>query len=221
MSIILNIETSANSCSICISENTKILFSEVKEGFSHAEMLAPMVKRALEETKISLDALAVSMGPGSYTGLRIGTSFAKGLCFSLNIPLIAISTLKILAKKGANKNTTIDTLIPMIDARRDEVYLQSFTSDLAEINKSTNLILEAGSSKHLIKDNTLIIGSGSVKAQKILSPSQKLNFIHEIEASANDMPFFSHDKFAKNEFEDLAYFEPFYLKPFYTTQKKK
>jgi tRNA threonylcarbamoyladenosine biosynthesis protein TsaB len=219
---ILNLETATKNCSVSISQNGKtILCKEMAEaGYSHAEKLHVFIEESLKESKLSfndLSAIAVSQGPGSYTGLRIGVSAAKGLCFALNLPLISVDTLQVLASQ---LSITEGVIIPMIDARRMEVYSAIFTFKFDKIREVQAEILTENSFKG-ISETIHFVGDCAEKAKTVLTNA---NFIfHEeiIYPSANEMGVLSYQKFQQNEFEDVAYFEPYYLKDFMVTVAKK
>ncbi|HWJ92592.1 MAG TPA: tRNA (adenosine(37)-N6)-threonylcarbamoyltransferase complex dimerization subunit type 1 TsaB, partial [Flavisolibacter sp.] len=165
----------------------------------------------------ALDAIAVSAGPGSYTGLRVGMATAKGLAFALNIPLIAVGTLKMMAFAAKGKSDAL--LCPMIDARRMEVFTAVFDADLNEVLKSTNLVLVENSFGSLLETHHIIFfGNGSNKFRPLMHHPHA--FFQEISASALHMAFLSYSKFLKREFSDLAYSEPFYGKEFHSSVKK-
>lgn len=222
MTYILNLETATKNCSVSISQNGKtILCKEMAEaGYSHAEKLHVFIEESLKESKLSfndLSAIAVSQGPGSYTGLRIGVSAAKGLCFALNLPLISVDTLQVLASQ---LSITEGVIIPMIDARRMEVYSAIFTSKFDKIREVQAEILTENSFEGF-SETIHFVGDCAEKAKTVLTNA---NFIfHEeiIYPSANEMGVLSYQKFQQNEFEDVAYFEPYYLKDFMATVAKK
>lgn len=222
MTYILNLETATKNCSVSISQNGKtILCKEMAEaGYSHAEKLHVFIEESLKESKLSfndLSAIAVSQGPGSYTGLRIGVSAAKGLCFALNLPLISVDTLHVLASQ---LSITEGVIIPMIDARRMEVYSAIFTSKFDKIREVQAEILTENSFEGF-SETIHFVGDCAEKAKTVLTNA---NFIfHEeiIYPSANEMGVLSYQKFQQNEFEDVAYFEPYYLKDFMVTVAKK
>ena len=222
MTYILNLETATKNCSVSISQNGKtILCKEMAEaGYSHAEKLHVFIEESLKESKLSfndLSAIAVSQGPGSYTGLRIGVSAAKGLCFALNLPLISLDTLQVLASQ---LSITEGVVIPMIDARRMEVYSAIFTSKFDKIREVQAEILTENSFEGF-SETIHFVGDCAEKAKTVLTNA---NFIfHEeiIYPSANEMGVLSYQKFQQNEFEDVAYFEPYYLKDFMVTVAKK
>jgi len=223
MSLILNIETATKNCSVSLAENGKIIaLKEVNDGtYSHAENLHVFIQDVLKEAnKIlkNLDAVAVSKGPGSFTGLRIGVSSVKGLCYALDIPLIAISTLQALALQ-VNKEEGL--VIPMLDARRMEVYSAVFSSDNSQVREIQAQVLDENSFTSYLNENTVyFIGDGVVKTKEIIT-HKKAFFIDDKLPSANEMAQLSYEKFQQKNFEDVAYFEPFYLKDFVTTAKRK
>lgn len=222
MTYILNLETATKNCSVSISQNGQtILCKEMAEaGYSHAEKLHVFIEECIKESNISfkdLSAIAVSQGPGSYTGLRIGVSAAKGLCFALDLPLIAVDTLQVLASKLSISDGVI---IPMIDARRMEVYSAVFNSKSEKIREVQAEILTENSFEE-ISETIHFVGDCAEKAKTVLTKS---NFIfHEeiIYPSANEMSELSYKKFQENKLEDVAYFEPYYLKDFMVTVSKK
>lgn len=215
MPTILCIETATTNCSVAIAHKGKIL--SVKEdynnNYSHAEKLHLFIQDILEENNLklsNLDAVAISTGPGSYTGLRIGVSAAKGLCFSLDIPLISVPTLTALA--GQVEQPGI--VIPMLDARRMEVYAAVFNSEKEQILKTSAIILEPDSfQEYLDLDQVYFIGSGVEKFQKICA-HPNANFIENKLPSAREMVEIATLKHKISDFENVAYFEPFYLKDF-------
>tara|TARA_A100001035_G_scaffold232741_1_gene195251 strand:- start:1069 stop:1737 length:669 start_codon:yes stop_codon:yes gene_type:complete len=216
MGLILSIETSTRSCSVALSLNGELVKSieEVSEQYSHSEQLTVFIEELLlnENIKvIDLDAIAISSGPGSYTGLRIGTSTAKGLCYACGIPLIAIPTLDAMAE-GMKNNYPDIQLCPMIDARRMEVYCAVYYSSLAS-SVEAKVINKDSFKKVLSQGSVLFFGDGANKCQNILSHPNAI-FELGIYPSASDMIFLAENKYKNKEFEDLAYFEPFYLKPF-------
>jgi tRNA threonylcarbamoyladenosine biosynthesis protein TsaB len=207
---ILCVETSSQVCSVALTTPGHIFYKESLKPQSHAETLAGLVKDCLEEAGIQfkdLQAIAISEGPGSYTGLRIGTSLAKGLCFALKIPLIPVSTLKIIAysalQKGGNGH-----LWPMIDARRMEVYHAVFDRELNLLTPVSNgIITDADFIPSVVNQQTSICGDGAGKAQAIL----KLDLV-PVHANASSMCQLALQAYANKEFADLVSFEPFYLK---------
>jgi tRNA threonylcarbamoyladenosine biosynthesis protein TsaB len=223
LAIILNIETSTKNCSVSIANSGKIVaIKELNNGsYSHAEVLHPYIQTILKEGNIlnhQIDAIAVSKGPGSYTGLRIGVSAAKGLCYALNKPLIAIDTLKSLSCA-----ISIDegVIVPMLDARRMEVYAAVYNKDHQEVRKIKAEILDETSfSSELEKGKVYFLGDGSQKCKEIIT-HQNAVFIDGKFPSSKEMATLSYLKYKKKDTEDVAYFEPFYLKDFVAIPEKK
>lgn len=227
MALILNIETSTNVCSASLSEKGVIL--EILENFddkSHATSLTVFIENLFKKTKYdfkSIDAVSVSEGPGSYTGLRIGVSVAKGICYALKKPLIAVNTLKTMAimAKNTQIGITKDILFcPMIDARRMEAYTALFDNDLNYIQKTKAEIVNENTYSKLLDENKVyFFGNGADKFKDIIKHKNAF-FIDNIYASAKYMAELSEINFKLNIFENTAYFEPFYLKDFVATQAK-
>ncbi|SDW35927.1 tRNA threonylcarbamoyladenosine biosynthesis protein TsaB [Lutibacter oricola] len=222
MAFILNIETATKNCSVSVAENGKtIALKEYNDGgYSHAEKLHKFIKEVCEQSNIELSqlaAVAVSKGPGSYTGLRIGVSAAKGLCFALNLPLISIHTLEALANTIETENKVV---IPLLDARRMEVYCAIFKNGKTVEKVSAKIIDENSFSEYLVESKVYFVGDGAEKCKSILK-SENAIFIDDKFPSANEMSELSFYKYKKNDIEDVAYFEPFYLKDFVTTVSKK
>ncbi len=223
MSIILNIETATKNCSVSIAKNGEILaIKELNNGnYSHAEVLHPFIVDVLKEANIkteAIDAVAVSKGPGSYTGLRIGVSAAKGLCFAFDKPLIAIDTLTSLSHAIAIDKGTI---IPMIDARRMEVYAAVFNQNHQQIREIKAEIIDENSfADYLEKDKVYFLGDGSKKCKTIINHKNAV-FVDDKFPSAKQMATLSFDKYKISDIENVAYFEPFYLKDFVVIPEKK
>ncbi|MRJ07808.1 tRNA (adenosine(37)-N6)-threonylcarbamoyltransferase complex dimerization subunit type 1 TsaB [Ornithobacterium rhinotracheale] len=216
MALILNIETSTRNCSVSVARDGELvaLCEESKENYEHAEKLHRFMQWTLEAEDLSfenLDAVCVSKGPGSYTGLRIGVSAAKGLCFSLNIPLLSLNSLEILARSVENENA--DYIIPMIDARRKEVYTATFTPQMQIIEKTNAKILDKTSLQAFNDKKIIVLGDGANKASEILK-LENATYLTESLPSAKDMCAESFKLYQNQQFEDVAYFEPFYLKDF-------
>lgn len=226
MPTILYIETATSVCSVAVSKDNQIILKrEELTGPSHASLLGVFVNdviRELRKSGLKLDAVAVSCGPGSYTGLRIGVSEAKGICYGFNIPLIAIETLTIMAE-GIRTNTSIDNntlLCPMIDARRMEVYDTIFDINLNKLRAvSADIIDETSFIDFLNKNKVLFFGNGSEKCKKVLTHENAV-FLNNINPHAADMVRLAEKAYDEKDFVDLAYFEPFYLKEFVTTTPK-
>ncbi len=227
MSCILHIETSTTVCSVAVSQETDILFDKTEyNGPSHATLLGVFVDEALafvDSHGIPLDAVAVSCGPGSYTGLRIGVSMAKGICYGRNIPLIALPTLKVLSVPVLlYQELPEDALIcPMIDARRMEVYSAIYDRALNEVKPiSADIIDEDSYIEFLDKQPVYFFGNGANKCkEKITHPNA--HFIDDIHPLARMMGPLGERAFIDADFADVAYFEPFYLKEFVATIPKK
>lgn len=219
MAIILNIETATKNCSVSLSKSGKTIFvkEHADQGYSHAEKLHVFIDEVIKECQINIseiNSVAVSKGPGSYTGLRIGVSAAKGLCYALNIPLIAVDTLEILANQVQKKDGLI---VPMLDARRMEVYSAIFNNDLEKISETKAEILSTESYDE-INEKIYFVGDCQEKCQTVLTKNN-FEFLPEIVyPSANEMSKISYQKFENKQFEDVAYFEPFYLKDFLLTK---
>jgi tRNA threonylcarbamoyladenosine biosynthesis protein TsaB len=222
LSYILNIETATKNCSVALAKKGKtILCKEIaEEGYSHAERLHVFIEEIIKEAGITfqdLIAIAVSQGPGSYTGLRIGVSAAKGLCFALDIPLIAIDTLQVLASQATISSGLI---IPMIDARRMEVYSAIFNPKFEKIRTVQAEIITENSFEEL-QEILYFVGDCAEKCKPILTKDSYI-FLEEIKyPSAKEMSWLSFDKYQKNDTVDVAYFEPYYLKDFMMTVSKK
>ncbi len=216
MAYILCIETSTTNCSVSLALDGRVLVSkeDYNTKYSHAERLHHFIDLIIKEAGLTfndLDAVAVSKGPGSYTGLRIGVSTAKGLCYGLDIPLISVETLYSLALQILSDGGFI---VPMIDARRMEVYSAVFSDDHTRLRHTEAEILTKNSFQdYLDEDKVIFIGNGVAKFAEICD-HQNAKFISDRLPSANEMATISNDKFLKKEFEDVSYFEPYYLKDF-------
>lgn len=220
MSYILNIETATTNCSVSLSKEGEILVlkEDYNSNYSHAESLHLFIDAVLKEANLKpqkLDAVAVSKGPGSYTGLRIGVSAAKGLCFSLDKPLISVDTLEALSHQLPIEDGYI---VPMIDARRMEVYAAVYDKDHQQIRPIEAQILDAHSFKaYLETGKVYFIGNGVEKAKTIIAHRNAV-FIENKLPSANEMGKLSTIKYKVGDIENVAYFEPFYLKDFMGTK---
>ena len=222
--MILNIETATTNCSVSIAqEGLVVAFKEIAElNYSHAEQLHVFIQEVLLEAAISLSdikAIAVSKGPGSYTGLRIGVSAAKGLCYALNIPLIAIPTLKSLSLQCQPKAGEV--VLPMLDARRMEVYISAYDHKGEELHPTEAKILVENSLSEWIASYSKVyfIGSGAQKAFEVHHQSN-ISVLDTL-PSAKEMAGLSFQKYVAKDFEDVAYFEPYYLKDFMGPIPKK
>ena len=222
MALVLNIETATTNCSVSLSKDgeTLILKEDKDSGYSHAEKLHVYINELFKEANINpkdIDAVAVSKGPGSYTGLRIGVSAAKGLCFALDKPLLAVSTLEILAHQVKISQGYI---VPMLDARRLEVYAAVFDAKFEQYRCIKAEILSKETYSTLFKENKVyFIGSGVEKTKTLVTHSNAI-FIEGQLPSANEMAQLSERKYKKSAIEDVAYFEPFYLKDFIAIKPK-
>jgi tRNA threonylcarbamoyladenosine biosynthesis protein TsaB len=223
LAYILNLETATKNCSVSVSRNGELVaIKELNNGnYSHAEVLHPFINEVLKEARISfknLNAIAVSKGPGSYTGLRIGVSAAKGLSFALNIPLISVNTLQSLAFAISVDEGVI---VPMLDARRMEVYSAVFDSDYNQIRAiKAEIINETSFLNNLETSKVYFLGDGAEKCKTLITHPNAL-FVDSKFPSAKEMSILSYDKYKKNDIEDVAYFEPFYLKDFIVVPQKK
>ena len=218
MSLIVSLETSVKVCSVAIQDNGQLIASsEVHIEHSHASKLAVLINEVSLAANIQLShlsAVAVTSGPGSYTGLRIGTSTAKGLCFSLNIPLISVGTLDLLAYQITHRNSQHAYLCPMIDARRMEVYCQVFNASLETIQPTEAKVIDESSFQEVLEKNQVIFfGDGSAKCKEKITHSNA-RFVEGVYPAATHLGSIVFQKFAKGQFEDLLNFEPHYLKEF-------
>ena len=228
MAVILNIETSTNVCSVAVTAEGMILTHyEDFQGQNHAALLSGYVKACLDyirDKELALDAVAVSIGPGSYTGLRIGLSEAKGLAYALNIPLIGIDTLQIMAVSVMfNHDVDPESLfVPMIDARRMEVYTAVYDMALDTQLAPTPLILDETSYHEWLDKGAKMIffGNGSEKAKELLESHPCARFIDGFNPLAVDMLALAERAYAQKQFLDLAYSTPSYLKEFQATKPK-
>jgi tRNA threonylcarbamoyladenosine biosynthesis protein TsaB len=227
MSRILCVDTSSFICSVSVFENLSLISSNSSEvEKSHSKLIIQLIDQSLKDAKIKineLDAFAVSMGPGSYTGLRIGVSTIKGLCYSLEKPLISINTLEILSKSALNHiNNYNDFFIcPMIDARRMEVFTKMLDNDFNEVEKDKALILDDKSFNDICGGKSIyFFGDGSNKFQKITN-NKNFHFIDNIISSSKHMGELANIKYENNQFENLTTFEPFYIKDFFIANKNK
>jgi tRNA threonylcarbamoyladenosine biosynthesis protein TsaB len=222
MALILSLETATTNCSVALSNNGKtISFKEDNDkGYSHAERLHVYIDTVLKEagvTSHNLDAIAVSKGPGSYTGLRIGVSTAKGLSYALEKPLISISTLKALAYQVKIDDGVI---VSMLDARRMEVYSAVYDSNYNEIRETQAQILDKTSFiSDLNQNNVYFIGNGVEKTKNLINHPNAV-FIEDKLPSAKEMGALAYNKYRISNFEDVAYFEPYYLKDFVALKPK-
>ncbi len=234
-SIILHIETTSLFCSVAISKGDEIIASAIeKEKNSHAVSLSVLIERVMENTgyqTIDLSAIAISKGPGSYTGLRIGTSVAKGLCYALDIPLIAINTLQAMANGMKNNyinnnNSSIELkeklFYPLIDARRNEVYSAVLDDNINFVRETQAEIIDKKDDFNIDKSKDVIVfGNGADKLKDIIDKNKRFRYFRGFDIKAENMVSLATDAFNNKKFEDVAYFEPFYLKDFVAIKPKK
>ena len=225
--LLLHIETSTTVCSVALSENGQCIFSKMNdEGMNHAALLSVFIAEALETLKPTgkkLDAIAVSSGPGSYTGLRIGVSTAKGLCYGYEIPMIAISTLEVMTVAALKvlENADVALFCPMIDARRMEVYAAFYNSELNLVREIAADIIDETSYQNILSEQPVyFFGNGADKCKTALSHSNA-RFLENITPLAENMIALAEKAYTAQQFVDVAYYEPFYLKEFQTTTPKK
>jgi tRNA threonylcarbamoyladenosine biosynthesis protein TsaB len=225
--MILQIETATASCSVALAKDGIVLaVKQINERNIHARVITLFIDELIKSAKIQyddLDAIAVSCGPGSYTGLRIGISTAKGLCFAIDKPLIAIETLEAMAYGAVciDKNISENTLLcPMIDARRMEVFTAVFNCKGEKIKQTTAEIITANSFSELLKDNKMLFfGDGAEKCMAVLGTNPNAQFLPGFVNSAAYLTQKVLEKFKKREFESVVFFEPYYLKDFIAGKK--
>lgn len=230
MATILHIESSTLTCSVAVSENGICLALKEShdQSYAHSEKLVTYIDEALKEAgraPTELDAVCVAKGPGSYTGLRIGVSAAKGLCYALEIPLLSIGSLESMANwykvNNSDELAEIETLCPMIDARRMEVYTSLFDADLNELKAvSADIIDETSFRPELAKGKVAFFGDGANKCKEMIRHPNAI-FIDDFRTSSQGMISIAEQKYLANDFEDVAYFEPYYLKDFVAGTPKK
>lgn len=224
--MILCIETSTTNCSVSlVSEGKCEAFMEHNDGYSHAEKLSVFIDELLtlhEVEKTQLKAVAVGKGPGSYTGLRIGVSTAKGIAFGLAIPLLSIPSLQIMCFSESLPQNSNALFVPMTDARRMEVYMEGYRGRKnQEIETQAQIVDEAFLGAWEKEEKVYLFGSGAEKLKEIIKPFSNIEIVHHILPSAKDMAALAQQKWDAKKFEDIAYFEPFYLKDFVATTPKK
>jgi len=216
---ILCIETSTTACSVCISSGEKVLaIRETTNGYTHAENLHIFIEEILKEAGITfkeLNAVAVSKGPGSYTGLRIGVSAAKGFCYALNIPLISVDTLQAMAFGVAEKKEDI-FYCPMLDARRMEVYCAVYDKELKQVKPVQALVLDEDSVKVFgMAKPVCFFGDGMSKAKQLLQAIPGFVFVENVQPSSKNLVALAFQKFKQKVYENTALFEPHYGKEFF------
>lgn len=223
--MILQIETATTVCSVALTNNGQVIaVRELNERNVHAEVITLFIDELMKEAGITyadLDAIAVSSGPGSYTGLRIGISTAKGLCFALDKPLIAVETLEAMATGMIGQGVEPGTLLcPMIDARRMEVYTALFDSQGNRVQATEALIIDESSFAKVLQNNkVLFFGDGAQKCREVLGLNANAVFGTDFNNSAKHLTKKATEKFKNGQFENVAYYEPFYLKDFLVTKK--
>jgi len=224
--MLLCIETSGKNCSVALFEGLQLVsIREVHtEQFSHSENLHVFIEQVLKESNLqpkAIKAIAISAGPGSYTGLRIGVATAKGLCYGWDIPLIALPTLRILAEQVSYEFTDIEYIIPMIDARRMEVFTAVYSHDFSPIlEERAEILTESTFDTYLNKGKTIFLGDGITKFQAICKHKNAYFWENKF-PSAKQMGRLALEKYQAQAFEDIAYFEPFYLKEVYLVKSNK
>ncbi|WP_276724796.1 tRNA (adenosine(37)-N6)-threonylcarbamoyltransferase complex dimerization subunit type 1 TsaB [Capnocytophaga granulosa] len=224
--MLLCIETSGKNCSVALFEGLQLVsIREVHtEQFSHSENLHVFIEQVLKESNLqpkAIKAIAISAGPGSYTGLRIGVATAKGLCYGWDIPLIALPTLRILAEQVTYEFTDIEYIIPMIDARRMEVFTAVYSHDFSPIlGERAEILTESTFDTYLNKGKTIFLGDGITKFQAICKHKNAYFWQNKF-PSAKQMGRLALEKYQAQAFEDIAYFEPFYLKEVYLVKSNK
>ena len=227
MALILNIDTSTSVCSVALARDGKMIaLKENNEGLNHSVLLGTYIDEILKDNHMDahcLDAVAISMGPGSYTGLRIGVSMAKGVCFGAGKPLIGIPTLEVLSVPVLLYHDLPENalLCPMIDARRMEVYTAFFDRNNQQVIDTKAEIVDENSFADLLAGHKIyFFGNGSDKVRMLLT-APNAHFMGQVETSARHMIPLAEELFGRQEFVDVAYFEPFYLKDFIATTPKK
>lgn len=225
MPLILNIETATDICSVCIAENTEVLAIQKSDNaYSHASVITLLIEACRKEAGVKLsdlDAIAISAGPGSYTALRVGSSVAKGICYALDKPMIAINTLESLAMAAQKAEPKVDLYIPMIDARRMEVYAEVYDYKLNRLTETNNIIFDDQSFSEYFEQGKklLFCGNGAPKA-KTLFETKSVQF-SDILCSASNLVPLSLKSFLDQSFVDIAYYSPVYFKaPNITVSRK-
>ncbi len=233
MALLLNLETTTKICSVALTRNGELLclIESDDSEYGHAEKLHVFIEQVLKESGVAvnqLDGVAVAGGPGSYTGLRIGVSAAKGLCYALDKPLLAIDPLKALVirflaenKLAENKLAENSLIVPMIDARRDEVFMAVYSPDLKAVEETSAQIIDLDFFAKYGDKNMILIGDGAAKFTDLFRANPQIHIFPNCLASARYMGVLAEEKFADKQFEDVAYYEPFYGKEYKTTVSKK
>jgi len=228
MAIILNIDTTGSKASIALAiDGIAITEASNSEQRDHASWIHQAIDQLLQGNgfkPVDLSAIAVTIGPGSYTGLRVGLATAKGFCYALNIPLITENTLQVMASQAISRysdrnQANADYYIPMIDARRMEVFTAVYDHQLNEILPPKAMILDAASFQDYLTNRTVVFGNGALKFKTLLDHTNAL--FEDYEATATDMSRLSYQKFLNNSFSDIVYCDPLYLKEFYSPEKNR
>ena len=224
MALLLAIETTTKNCSVALFENSNLISYKEKNSneYSHAELLTFFIEEVVKKSTITLkevDAIILSKGPGSYTGLRIGTSTAKGLCYSLDIPLISVSTLRSMALL-ISKKQDYKFYCPMIDARRMEVFASIYDKSNNEVREIRADIVDQYTYAQFLKEKVLFFGDGALKCKLIIN-SPNAHFLDGVFPSAKNIGVLGFEKFSNKNFEDVVYFEPYYLKDFVAGVQKR
>lgn len=224
MAIILNIETSTTNCSVSIADSGVELYTcSLNDGYKHSERLMPFIEEVFLQSRFKknqIDAIAVSEGPGSYTGLRIGVSVAKGLCYALDKPLITLNSLEIMTFSLLRKGQLFDVYLPMIDARRMEVYTAAYTHELNCLQDVSALVMDENSFNTYSEDKSVAyFGDGANKCVPIFSHRKNFLFVKDVVPSSIDMCDLSFSHYQNGNFKSTAYFEPNYLKEFHIQTK--
>ena len=224
MALLLAIETTTKNCSVALFENSNLISYKEKNSneYSHAERLTFFIEEVVKKSTITLkevDAIILSKGPGSYTGLRIGTSTAKGLCYSLDIPLVSVSTLKSMALL-ISKKQDYKFYCPMINARRMEVFASIYDKSNNEVREIRADIVDQYTYAQFLKEKVLFFGDGALKCKLIIN-SPNAHFLDGVFPSAKNIGVLGFEKFSNKDFEDVVYFEPYYLKDFVSGVQKR
>ena len=224
MALLLAIETTTKNCSVALFENSNLIAYKEKNSneYSHAEQLTFFIEEVVKKSTITLkevDAIILSKGPGSYTGLRIGTSTAKGLCYSLDIPLVSVSTLRSMALL-ISKKQDYKFYCPMIDARRMEVFASIYDKSNNEVREIRADIVDQYTYAQFLKEKVLFFGDGALKCKLIIN-SPNADFLDGVFPSAKNIGVLGFEKFVNKDFEDVVYFEPYYLKDFVAGVQKR
>ena len=227
MALILNIDTSGSKASIALAMNgVPVAEASNSEQRDHASWIHQAINELLQLNQFTpsdLSAIAVTIGPGSYTGLRVGLATAKGFCYALNIPLITENTLRLMAVHAIShaqigRESQIEFYIPMIDARRMEVFTAVYDNQLNEIVPPHAIILDTTSFQHYLSAQALFFGNGAFKLRDIVTGSNAT--FQQLEATAVDLSILSYDRFLHKSFSDIVYSDPLYVKDFYSPEKK-